>query len=367
MEGDLSIVFPNGSKIKLFGADNHEALRGLYFDAVVLDEYSQFKPQVWPEVIRPALSDRKGTATFIGTPSGKGNAFYTNYQKAKDNPAWYFLELKASQSGIIPPEELTALKEELDSGEYQQEFECDFNAGTSGSYYGTHMSVLEARGHFTDVPAILSKPVQAAMDIGFSDAASIWFWQYYNGRVNIIDYWENSGYDAEEVVEVLELKPYTLQQLWLPHDAFARTFRSKKSVMDVFMAANLPVRRVPNPDAGNRVLHGINAVRNVLRTWPIYFDKNKCKRGIEALENYSRKWNIENKVFQDNPLHDQWSHGADGFRYVCLSLSRELMQNSITKTDVINIIPSNKFTLNDALAEHKAQILRQKSMGRARI
>ena len=69
-EGELSIILPNRATIRIFGADNPDALRGLYFDGVVMDEVAQMKPEVWGEIIRPALADRKGWAVFIGTPKG---------------------------------------------------------------------------------------------------------------------------------------------------------------------------------------------------------------------------------------------------------------------------------------------------------
>ena len=368
--GDLSVTLPNGAKIKLFGADNAEALRGLYFDGIVCDEYANFKPGIFNEIIRPALSDRKGWCVFVGTPAGKQNAFYANYIKAKSDPKWFFLELTADKSGIIPKEELVSLQEELDPSEFAQEFLCSFEAALRGAYYGSHMAVLEDRGHITDISQDLNLPVQIAIDLGTRDACAIWFWQYKNGQVNIIDYFEETGFDAEEIIDVLDFKTYQYERVWLPHDALHKTFRSKKSVMDVFRAANLPCARVPNPDAGNRVLHGINAVRNVLRTWPIYFDKTKCARGIEALKNYSRKYNPVTKVFDSNPSHDENSHGADAFRYMVLSLNREQMMNSTERkerTVVINIPQTIKITLNDLFAHREQQQLARQSDGQERI
>ena len=67
-----------GARIQLYGADNYDTLRGIYLDGVVLDEYAQMNPKMFSEVIRPALSDRKGYAIFIGTPKGK-NDFYDLY------------------------------------------------------------------------------------------------------------------------------------------------------------------------------------------------------------------------------------------------------------------------------------------------
>ena len=80
-ESELRVDLVNGSMIRLYGADNPDALRGPYLDGVVLDEFADMKPEVWHEVVRPMLADRRGWATFIGTPKGK-NEFYRLYQNA---------------------------------------------------------------------------------------------------------------------------------------------------------------------------------------------------------------------------------------------------------------------------------------------
>ena len=74
-EAELQIDLINGAKIRLFGADNADAMRGLGFDGVLLDEYGDFRPSVWGHVIRPTLSDKEGWAVFMGTPKGK-NQFW---------------------------------------------------------------------------------------------------------------------------------------------------------------------------------------------------------------------------------------------------------------------------------------------------
>ena len=101
-KSDLQVDLVNGSIIRLYGADNPDALRGPYLDGVVLDEFADMKPEVWHEVVRPMLADRKGWATFIGTPKGK-NEFWRLYENAKRDQAWFHMMLKASESGIIAP------------------------------------------------------------------------------------------------------------------------------------------------------------------------------------------------------------------------------------------------------------------------
>ncbi|HMF11592.1 MAG TPA: terminase family protein, partial [Gemmataceae bacterium] len=86
---ELAVNYPNGGQVRLFGADNPDALRGLYFDGIVLDEYGLMPPRIYTEVLRPALSDRQGWALFLGTPAGK-NQFYDVVQQARTDPTWFF-------------------------------------------------------------------------------------------------------------------------------------------------------------------------------------------------------------------------------------------------------------------------------------
>lgn len=131
-EEKLSILLPNGATIRIFGADNPDALRGLYFDGVVIDEVAQIKPTLWGEVIRPALADRKGWAAFIGTPKGI-NLFSQIYDQAlnlmsKGDPDWCAMLYSVEQTHVIDEKELAALKVEMSENEFRQEFLCDFSA-----------------------------------------------------------------------------------------------------------------------------------------------------------------------------------------------------------------------------------------------
>ena len=104
-QSELWVELLNGARIKLFGADNPDALRGLYLDGVVLDEYADMRPRMWGEIIRPLLADRLGWAVFIGTPKGH-NAFYDVYNNATKNDSWYVKTLRASQTKLLPDSEI---------------------------------------------------------------------------------------------------------------------------------------------------------------------------------------------------------------------------------------------------------------------
>lgn len=128
-ETELAITLPNGSRIRIYGADNPDALRGIYLDGVCMDEVAQMKPEVWGEIVRPALSDRKGFAVFIGTPKGM-NIFHELYQRSLTSPGWFGGLWRADQTNAISPEELEAVRNELSASQYRQEFLCDFSASS---------------------------------------------------------------------------------------------------------------------------------------------------------------------------------------------------------------------------------------------
>lgn len=374
-ESETTVTLPNGARIRVFGADNADALRGLYFDGIVLDEAGDMAGRVWSEVIRPALADRQGWAVFIGTPRGKNNKLWEMRNAAIENKSgnWFYKCLPASESGILPQSELDAAKEEMEDFEYQQEFQCSFEAAIRGSYYGGHIARIEQLGQITKVDVDMSEPVTIAMDIGFADATAIWFWQVINGQVRFIDYWEETGYDAEEVVEVLSNRPYNYETWYIPHDAVARTFATKKSVLDTFRAANAPAQVVKRLDIND----GIDAVRKTLRTYPIVFDAQRCARGIEALRNYSRKWDADRKVYSDKASHDQWSHGADAFRYAAVSINTTSIQNSVEKArrkkpinapgHVGSLNNKQGLTFNQVWAQHEQQMSAERITGHKRI
>lgn len=314
-ESELRADLPNGARIRLYGADNPDRLRGLYLDGVVLDEFADMRSSVWGEVIRPMLADRKGWAVFIGTPKGH-NEFYQCWQDAQMDDAWFKMMLKASNSGLIEPEELKDAAKGMTDDQYAQEFECSFEAAIAGAYYANDFKEDCIR----EVPYDPKLPVYTAWDIGYSDDTAIWFWQMAGGEIHVIDFYANNGHGVPHYVDVLNEKGYTYAKLgnkpflWLPHDARAKTFASGgKSSQEQFMALGYSSRIVPELSLQD----GINALRMMLPK--AYFDRVKCFDGVEALKLYRREYDDDKKVFRDKPLHDWTSHSADAARYMAIA------------------------------------------------
>lgn len=314
-ESELRVDFAhNGARIRLYGLDNYDRMRGTYLDGIILDEYGDADPRAWTEVIRPSLADRQGWAVFIGTPKGS-NHFYDVWKGAQGNDEWFSLMLKASESGLILPEELADASKGMTDDAYAQEFECSFQAAVVGSYYGREMSAALDGKRIGSVPWEPGIPVHTAWDLGMSDSTAIWCAQIVNREIRLIDYIENSGVGLDWYVNELRSRPYTWGDHILPHDAQVKELGTGKSRLETLQSLGLGSSRVIPAQS---VADGINAVRLTLpRCW---FDAEKTDRGIEALKNYRREWDEKRKVFHDRPLHDWCSHSADAFRYIALGL-----------------------------------------------
>jgi phage terminase large subunit len=319
-ESDLSVRLMNGSVIRLFGADNPDALRGAYFDDVVFDEFGDMHPDVWFEVVRPMLADRNGSATFIGTIKGN-NAFWKlfdgdkekNWPGARNLPdEWYTMLLKASESRILPQKELEEMRVAMGDDQYRQEMECDPNVAIKGAFYADEMRTMEAEGRIRPLSINRDIPVRTGWDVGFTDSTAITFWQCVGGERRLVDYYESSGKIITHYADVLHDKKHEhgwkyAEHYW-PHDMAYHMLDSNKSRIEMMAAKGVHGEIVPAHD----VLEGINCVRKMLgRTW---IDPNRCKRILDALRQYHRAWDPRLEMYKPSEFRDWTNHGADSVR-----------------------------------------------------
>lgn len=315
-ESDLSVKLYNGSVIRLFGSDNPNALRGIYLDGVVLDEFADMRPELWRAVIRPALSDRKGWAVFIGTPRGR-NEFWKIYDDATRDPDWFSVLLRASETGLIDEAELADARKSMTENSYRQEYECDFEAAILGAVYAKELLHARQREQVGTVNYDPTRLVSTAWDIGYGDSTAIWFWQYANGEFRVIDYYESSGEPITSYLQVLKARGYKYDTQWLPHDAENKGIVTGTSVVDVMRANQLKVRVVPKVSLED----GINAARLLFGRAKI--DEKRCRAGLESLQNYRWDWNARLDIAKPTPVHDLFSHGADAWRYMALAAKND--------------------------------------------
>jgi hypothetical protein len=301
-----------GRRIQLYGSDNPDSLRGQYFDYVVLDEIGDQNPKIWNEIIRPALADRKGGALFLGTPKGT-NHFKDFRDRAEVEDGWSLLEFKASQTDILPKEELEAAKKEMGDDKYNQEFECSFNAAVEGSYYGATINSL-APERFTEFARDDLCKTFTAWDLGVGDSTAIWVCQIVGQERRLIDFVENHGQGLEWYVNWIRDNKYVSAEHILPHDVEVRELGTGKSRKEVLQELGLNVTVCPRLSVDD----GIQAVRRML---PNCYFHPRVKQGLDALRNYRREYDEKRSIFYDKPLHDWSSHASDAFRYLAVGLN----------------------------------------------
>ncbi len=352
-QSELWVELVNGARIRLFGADTGENLRGLYLDGVVLDEYADMKPSIWGSVVRPLLADRGGFATFIGTPKGH-NQFWDVYNNATKDSDWYVKTLRASQTNLLPDAELADAAKMMSQDQYLAEFECDFESSILGAYYGKEMRQLTDQGRITEVKHDPMFKVHTAWDLGYSDDTAIWFFQVIHGEIRLLDYHYSNGQPVAFYAGIVESREmergYEYGYHYLPHDARAKTLASNRSVIEQ-LGDKLPIktlRIVPNLGLQD----GIQASRLALtRAW---FD-HKCEDGIECLRQYQREYDEDKKVFRDKPRHDWTSHGADAWRYLSIVWKDEA--KIVTKDEPIRgvFVGKTDVSINDLWKENKTK------------
>lgn len=344
-ESELWVKLINGAKIRLFGADNADALRGLFLDGVVLDEYADMRPKVWGEIIRPLLADRKGWATFIGTPKGHNN-FWEVYKRGLEDPTWFVKTLRASQSGLLAPEELADAAKMMDENQFLQEFECDFESAIVGAFYGKEMRQITDEGRIREVGHDPDYKVFTSWDLGYSDSTAIWFWQVIRGEIRMLDYHSSNGQPVQFYIDLIKNRAqeygYVYDTHYLPHDARAKTLASNKSVIQQ-LSEQIELKYfkiVPNLS----IQDGIQAVRLALQR--MWFDF-KCDEGIECLRQYQREWDDDKRCFKDKPRHDWTSHGADALRMCAVAWHEDVKPNAKEKPIRGVTVGNNTTTLQE--------------------
>lgn len=355
-ESELKItIFPN-TTIYCLGADNADSLRGMYLDGFMGDEYALWKPSVFSQVIRPALSDRVGWGVFASTPRGK-NLFHEIYRQALRDSEYYHLTiLRASESNIIPLSELLDLRKDMDPEEYAQEYECSFDSALKGAIYANEVNALMAEQRVYLGPQPLYDPhldTHFVYDLGFTDnTVRIAYQLPPSGMVHIVNVEAAHGQDIFTHIDSLsQFKQHTsssgaqgIGRIWLPHDAKAKNLQTGRSIVEQFVEHGFTPSIVPN----HKVRDGISTTRRlftrlVVDCTPIDptdpHGLSVTGDLLEAMKAYHREWDEDKKMFTDIPFHDWSSDFMDALRYLAVTVPGDLLA-SIPSSD--NAIESER-------------------------
>lgn len=335
---EMKVELLNGSIIQIIGAENVDTLVGTNPLGVVFSEYSLQDPTAWG-FIRPILLVNDGWAYFTFTPRGKNHA-YTLWQMAKKDPKWLKYKQTVDDTHVLTKEQLEHEKKEMyelygDNSLFNQEYYCSFETSLQGSVYGKQFDDLDKEGRITKCPYEPKLPVYTAWDIGVHDYTAIWFAQFVNRQIRLIDYYESNNEGISHYVKKLQEKPYVYGEHYAPFDIQVKEWGAEKTRWESAKDLGIrfrPVPKIPKQD-------GIDQVRAVLpRCW---FDADKCEVGLNALRSYHREWDDKYKIYKDSPAKGWTNHSSDSFRYLVLSI-RERESGNIKKikknTSYINSI-----------------------------
>jgi len=315
----------NMTTVRLFGADNPDAFRGLPFSGVSYDEYSQHPPNIHGEVVSKALADHLGYGIFAGTIKGK-NQLYRTYEAARQDPAWFSLwqdvdRTLATEEGATITAIRRAMEDDLAQiaqglmlqSEYDQEWFLSPSAAIKGAYYGKLLEEALKAKRVGVVPYDEAMPVYDVWDLGKGPKMSVGMYQRFGRVVHMIDYHQGSESDGlPQVIAALKAKPYIWGRHFAPHDVRATDLGTGKTRLETAAALGWRFDVVPSMSVDD----GINAGRLLFPR--LFIDEQKCQTFIDAIGQYRQEWDEKRGMFRDQPLHDWASHPADMFRYAAV-------------------------------------------------
>ncbi len=304
---EMKLEIAGGSVWQVVGSDNYDQLVGANPIGIVFSEYALADPDAW-EYFRPILAENDGWAMFLYTPRGLNHG-KDLLDMAQDSPDWFSQVLTVDDTKAITKEAIQAERDAGMSEELiQQEFYASFDAPLHGAYYAKQMTTAEEENRITNVPWEPRLPVHTWWDLGVRDSTAIWFVQIAGQEVRLIDYYEASGEGLHHYARELRNRDYVYGSHVAPHDMDVRSLSTGKTRRETMADLGIKFKVVPKLP----ISEGIDAVRALLpRCW---FDKEKCKRGIRALKEYTKDWDDKLKVYRSHPLHNWASHPCDSFR-----------------------------------------------------
>lgn len=284
-ESELSITLKNNSTISLKGSENINALRGISLAYCVIDEAAFCDPDLFPEVIRPALADQQGDAMFISTPAGKSNYFYDLYQAAGSTPGWQAWQLTTLESGMVPEEEILAAKQEMTDSQFRQEFEASFeDIGNRVAHAFTREQNVK---QYTQ-----PKPRELYIGIDFNlNPISASVLARDESTLHAIDEIEIYTSNTDELVAEIQHRYPNTRIYAFPDPSGSRTQTSSAGRSDHMILQNAGFI-IKSPRKHDPVKDRINAFNarlcNANGEVNLYIDPT-CKRTIECLEKHSYK------------------------------------------------------------------------------
>jgi phage terminase large subunit len=351
-ENDLRLHLRNGSIIWFLGSDNYDRIVGSTAVGLVFSEFALAKPQGW-DLLRPILKESKGWACFISTPRGR-NAFHALYEVARSDPTWFCSQLSIHDTGALPA---SILEEERRSGMspglINSEYLVSWDAAQVGSVYGDLLEELANRQAITPFELDAGADVYTTWDLGMADSTAIWWWSVSNGRVDLVDYYENHGQPLSHYFKIVKDRGFKYAGHFLPHDARARNFQTGVTTYELVKEAlgksvtSLPILPLQQ---------GIEALRWLFQR-DVRIHSVRCAEGLAALRDYSYAFDEDRRTYSTRPSHSWSSHGSDAARYLATAVRPMLRRwKAPDDSKAGGTVKAIQFTL-DELYEERARTM----------
>jgi len=258
--------------------------------------------EIWV-TFNPELDTDETYKRFVVLPPANAKVVKVNWS---DNP-WFPQVLR---------DEMEDLKAR-DMDAYLNVWEGNTRQVLDGAVYANELRKAQEEERIKDIQIDKSIAVSTFWDLGWADMTSIWFVQTIpGGEVRIIDFYQDCQKTIDHYVNILQNKGYTYRDHWLPHDAEHKNMTGR-STKEIIEGMGLPVRITPKLS----IADGINSARMLMNR--CFFDQSRCAEGLQALRHYRYAVDPDTKMFSEKPLHDQFSHAADAFRYCAVGLDEQ--------------------------------------------
>jgi phage terminase large subunit len=257
--------------------------------------------EIWVS-FNPNIDTDDTYTRFVVNPPDNAKVVKVNYT---DNP-WF--------PDVLEDERQHSLKTNPD---YANIWEGDCKAAVDGAIYSNEIREAQEGNRITTVPYDPMMKVHVVMDLGWNDSMSVILCQKGISDLRIIGYIEDDHRTLDSYSAQLKNLSYNWGTMFLPHDGQSKDFKHGISAEEIMKKLGWDIRIVPKAD----IESGIKLAR--MNFHRIYFDKS-AQRLVECLKNYRRSINSATNE-PGAPLHDEYSHGADAFRYLCTSI--ESMKN----------------------------------------
>jgi phage terminase large subunit len=252
--------------------------------------------EIWVS-FNPGLDDDDTWTRFVLNPPPGAKVVKVNYS---DNP-WFPAELETERQHCY----LT------DRESYDNIWEGKTKSAVDGAIYAKEIEQATLERRIRPVPYDPMLKVHPVFDLGWNDAMTVGFYQRVASELRVIDYIEDSHKTLDWYAEEIRARRYNLGGIWLPHDGFHRDFKTGKSAAEIMEALGFEVNAIPNVP----VHEGIGVARLTFRQ--AFFDETRAARLVLCLKRYRRHVNVRT-LEPGAPVHDEYSHGADNWRYACL-------------------------------------------------